>query len=81
MKEKAKRFVFYDEPIAKKELWQQVSKTELRASLDDLRLFKTLEERGYGNLLLDLRGLFPFLLVQLGHSFAGGLVKSGQFFA
>lgn len=41
-----------DEPIAKKELWQQVSETDLRASLDDLRLFKTLEERGYGDLLL-----------------------------
>jgi TnpA family transposase len=41
-----------DEPIPKKELWQQVSETDLRDSLDDLRLFKTLTERGYGDLLL-----------------------------
>jgi len=41
-----------DEPISKQDLWQQVSEIELRSSLDDLRLFKQLEERGYGDLLL-----------------------------
>ena len=41
-----------DEPLSKKELWQKVSETELRASVDDLRAFKKLEERGYGDVLL-----------------------------
>ena len=41
-----------DEPIPKKALWQQVSETDLRDSLEDLHRFKTLEERGYGDLLL-----------------------------
>jgi len=41
-----------DEPIPKEVLWQQVSETDLRTSLEDLHRFKTLEERGYGDLLL-----------------------------
>jgi len=41
-----------DESIPKKALWQQVSETDLRDSLEDLNRFKTLEERGYGDLLL-----------------------------
>ena len=41
-----------DEPIPKKAFWQQVSETDLRDSLEDLNRFKTLEERGYGDLLL-----------------------------
>ena len=41
-----------DESIPKKALWQQVSETDLRDSLEDLNHFKTLEERGYGDLLL-----------------------------
>ena len=39
-----------DEPLSS--LWQHINPAELRASLDDLRLFKTLQERGYGDLLL-----------------------------
>lgn len=41
-----------DEPMPKEELWLQVSEADLRASLEDLHRFKTLEERGYGDLLL-----------------------------
>lgn len=41
-----------DEPLSKQDLWQRISERELRDSLDDLRLFKELEERGYGDLLL-----------------------------
>lgn len=39
-------------PLSKQELWQQVDETKLRTALEDLRLFKRLEERGYGDLLL-----------------------------
>jgi TnpA family transposase len=41
-----------DEPLSKAAFWQQVNETELRAALADLRIFKQLEERGYGDLLL-----------------------------
>lgn len=39
-------------PLSKAEFWQQVDERTLRGSLDDLRTFKRLEERGYGDLLL-----------------------------
>jgi hypothetical protein len=42
-----------EQPLTKQALWQQVDETILRESLDDLRIFKRLEERGYGDLLLD----------------------------
>lgn len=41
-----------DEPLSKQAFWQQVNEAELRTSLDDLRVFQRLEERGYGELLL-----------------------------
>lgn len=41
-----------DQPLSKQALWQQVDEGQLRKSLDDLRLFQRLEERGYGDLLL-----------------------------
>jgi len=41
-----------DEPLSKQDLWRQVSEADLRTSLDDLRIFKKMEERGYGDLLL-----------------------------
>ncbi len=41
-----------DQPLSKEELWQQVDEIKLRSSLGDLRTFKRLEERGYGDLLL-----------------------------
>lgn len=39
-------------PLSKVEFWQQVNEHTLRDSLEDLRTFKRLEERGYGDLLL-----------------------------
>ncbi len=42
-----------DEPLLKSNLWQQVNEAELRTSLDTLRTFKLLEERGYGNILMN----------------------------
>jgi TnpA family transposase len=39
-------------PLSKTEFWQQVDERTLRSSLEDLRTFKRLEERGYGDLLL-----------------------------
>ena len=39
-------------PLSKTELWQQVDEHLLRSSLEVLRPFKRLEERGYGDLLL-----------------------------
>jgi TnpA family transposase len=39
-------------PLSKQELWQQVDEGALREALEDLRTFKRLEERGYGDLLL-----------------------------
>jgi len=41
-----------DKPIMKQDLWQQFDEADLRTSLDDLRVFKKLEERGYGDLIL-----------------------------
>ncbi len=41
-----------DEPLTKEVLWSQVNENAFRSSLDDLRLFKTLEERGYGDILI-----------------------------
>jgi TnpA family transposase len=41
-----------EQPLLKQTLWQQVDETKLRESVVDLRLFKRLEERGYGDLLL-----------------------------
>ena len=38
--------------FSKDKLWQQVEEKKLKDSLDDLRIFKRLEERGYGDLLL-----------------------------
>ena len=39
-------------PLSKAALWQQIDERELRGSLADLRTFKRLEERGYGDILL-----------------------------
>ncbi len=36
----------------KAEFWQQIDEEKFRSSLEDLRTFKQLEERGYGDLLL-----------------------------
>ena len=41
-----------DQPLVKEKFWQQVDEDKFRGSLDDLRIFKQLEERGYGDLLL-----------------------------
>lgn len=41
-----------EEPLLKQTLWQQADETELRTSLNDLRVFKQLEERGYGDILM-----------------------------
>ena len=41
-----------EQPLLKEELWQQVDEDKFRGSLEDLRTFKRLEERGYGDLLL-----------------------------
>jgi TnpA family transposase len=38
--------------FSKAELWQQIDESKFRGSLADLRMFKRLEERGYGDLLL-----------------------------
>jgi len=39
-------------PLSKTAFWQRVDERTLRSSLEDLRTFKRLEERGYGDLLL-----------------------------
>ncbi len=39
-------------PLSKTEFWQRVDEPTFRHSLEDLRTFKQLEERGYGDLLL-----------------------------
>lgn len=39
-------------PLSKEALWQQIDERKLRGSLADLRTFKRLEERGYGDILL-----------------------------
>ena len=36
----------------KRRIWQHTSETEFRQALDDLRVFKTLQERGYGDILM-----------------------------
>ena len=41
-----------DRPLHKVDLWQRVDEKKLLASLDDLHIFKRLEERGYGDILL-----------------------------
>ena len=41
-----------DKPLLKQDLWQHTSEMEFRSSLDDLRIFKRMQERGYGDLLL-----------------------------
>lgn len=41
-----------EEPLSSADLWQQVNKAQLQDALTDLRAFKKLEERGYGDLLL-----------------------------
>jgi len=41
-----------DKPLLKQDLWQHTSETEFRSSLDDLRIFKRMQERGYGDLRL-----------------------------
>lgn len=38
--------------FSKAELWQQIDESKFRGSLADLRTFKRLEERGYGDVLL-----------------------------
>lgn len=41
-----------DEPLLKGDFWQFVDEETFRSALEDLRTFKRLEERGYGDLLL-----------------------------
>jgi TnpA family transposase len=41
-----------EKPLLKAEFWQQIDEEKFRSSLEDLRTFKQLEERGYGDLLL-----------------------------
>ena len=41
-----------EEPLSKQKLWEQISEQKLRRALKDLHLFKELEERGYGDILL-----------------------------
>ncbi|MCH9697456.1 MAG: Tn3 family transposase [Gammaproteobacteria bacterium] len=41
-----------DKSVTREALWQQIDEIKLRQSLDDLRQFKRLEERGYGDALL-----------------------------
>jgi TnpA family transposase len=41
-----------DEPLLRTDLWQPMGEKKLRDSLDDLREYKRLAERGYGDLLL-----------------------------
>ena len=42
-----------DQPLSKHDLWQQVEEVTLRSSRQDLQEFQRLEERGYGDLLLN----------------------------
>jgi TnpA family transposase len=42
-----------DQPLSKRDIWLQVEEARLRSSLKDLQEFKQLEERGYGDLLLN----------------------------
>ncbi len=41
-----------DELISKDDLWQDIKESEFQISLEDLRAFKQLEERGHGDLLV-----------------------------
>ncbi|GLQ31513.1 Tn3 family transposase [Litoribrevibacter albus] len=41
-----------EQPLYKKDLWQRIDEKRLLASIDDLHIFKRLEERGYCDLLL-----------------------------
>jgi len=41
-----------DKPLYKADLWGQVGETRLLESISDLKTFKRLEERGYGDILL-----------------------------
>ena len=41
-----------EEPLYKQDLWQRIDQKHLLVSIDDLRIFKRLEERGYCDLLL-----------------------------
>ena len=41
-----------DKPLHKAGLWQHIDEKKLLESLDDLYIFKRLEERGYGDILL-----------------------------
>ena len=42
-----------DQPLSKDDIWRQVEEVKLRSSRQDLQEFKRLEERGYGDLLLN----------------------------
>jgi hypothetical protein len=42
-----------DQPLSKDDIWRQVEEVKLRGSRKDLQEFKRLEERGYGDLLLN----------------------------
>jgi hypothetical protein len=42
-----------DQPLSKHDIWQQVEEVILRSSRQDLQEFTWLEERGYGDLLLN----------------------------
>jgi hypothetical protein len=42
-----------DQPLSKHEIWRQVEEVSLRSSRHDLQEFQRLEERGYGELLLN----------------------------
>lgn len=41
-----------DRPLSKMDLWQRIDEKKLLESVDDLHIFKRLEERGYGDILL-----------------------------
>src|SRR5215813_14943642 len=42
----------HERPLSKAALWQEIDERKFRGSLADLRTFKRLEERGYGDFLL-----------------------------
>jgi hypothetical protein len=42
----------HERPLSKEALWQEIDERKFRGSLADLRTFKRLEERGYGDVLL-----------------------------
>ncbi|MCU7888185.1 MAG: hypothetical protein KZQ66_01125 [Candidatus Thiodiazotropha sp. (ex Lucinoma aequizonata)] len=55
-----------DKPLNKVNLWQRIDEKKLLESVNDLYIFKRLEERGYGDILLarypSLRKYFPEFL-------------------